>query len=291
MNSRGLSWGLLPVWVIMGLMMVIPLGIIFYVSFMTSDPYGGYKAVFSLESYQQILFSLDWDDNLEFNGQYLQIIFRTIALSLGTVVICSLLSFPVAYYIARCDASLKNLLLYLVTLPFWVSMIVRVYAWLLILSDEGVMEKSLTFLGLSSGFGSLLYSNGAMMTGMVYSYIPLMILPVYASIEKLDVRLIEAANDLYANRWQTLRHVILPLCKPGMIAGGILVFVPCLGTVLEPMLLGGGKKMMLGNLIQNQFGVARNWSFGASMAVLLLTLVLLFLLVQARRVARAQMER
>ncbi|WP_084616247.1 ABC transporter permease [Marinomonas sp. S3726] len=288
-----LSWnliGLMPAYLVMFFLMIIPLGIIFYVSMMTSDPYGGYEAIFSLESYQQILFTYDWDDNLNLNFQYLIIIARTLLLASATAIICLLISFPVAYFISRQSSSTKALLLYLITLPFWVSMVIRVYAWVLILSNDGVLESSLTFLGLTSGMDSLLYNNNAMLVGMVYSYIPLMILPIYASIEKLDARLTEAANDLYSTRLSTLTKIILPLCKPGIVAGFILVFVPCLGTVLEPMLLGGGKTMMMGNLIQNQFSIARNWSFGASLAVVLLIIVMLFLMWNARKSSRPIVE-
>lgn len=288
-----LSWnliGLMPAYLMMFFLMIIPLGIIFYVSVMTSDPYGGYLAIFSLESYQQILFTYDWDDNLNLNFQYLIIIARTLMLATATACICLMISFPVAYYISRQSASTKALLLYLITLPFWVSMVIRVYAWVLILSNDGVLETGLTFLGLTSGLDSLLYNNNAMLVGMVYSYIPLMILPIYASIEKLDARLTEAASDLYSTRLNTLRKIILPLCKPGIVAGFILVFVPCLGTVLEPMLLGGGKTMMMGNLIQNQFSIARNWSFGASLAMVLLVIVMLFLMWNAQKRSRPIVE-
>ncbi|WP_202410217.1 ABC transporter permease [Pseudomaricurvus sp. HS19] len=282
--------GLAPAYVVMLFMMVIPLGIIVYVSMMTSDPYGGFISEFSLDSFQQILFVTDWDDNLQLDLQYLNIIGRTLLLSLITAIICLCLAFPVAFYIARQSASRKALLLFLVMLPFWISMIVRVYAWVLILSDNGVLESVLSFLGLVDDMDSLLYNNGAMLVGMVYSYIPLMILPIYASIEKLDLRLVEAASDLYANRFNTLFRIVLPLCKPGIVAGIILVFVPCLGTVLEPMLLGGGKTMLMGNLIQNQFGVARNWSFGASLTLALLAIVMIFLMLQALRASRLKQQ-
>jgi len=288
-----ISWnliGLMPAYLMMFLLMIIPLGIIFYVSIMTSDPYGGYHALFSLESYQQILFNYDWDDNLSLNFQYLIIIARTLILATFTACICLLISFPVAYFISRQSNSTKTLLLYLITLPFWVSMVIRVYAWVLILSNEGVLESSLRFFGFITDIDSLLYNNSAMLVGMVYSYIPLMILPIYASIEKLDVRLTEAASDLYSSRLTTLSRIILPLCKPGIVAGFILVFVPCLGTVLEPMLLGGGKTMMLGNLIQNQFSIARNWSFGASLAMVLLVIVMLFLMWNASKSSRPIVE-
>ncbi|WP_317929519.1 ABC transporter permease [Halioxenophilus sp. WMMB6] len=280
--------GLAPAYLVMLVLMIIPLLIVVDVAFMTSDPYGGFKQVFSLESFQQILYNVDWDDNLVLNLQYLKIIGRTLLLSAITALICVCIAFPVAYYISRQSASRKTVLLYLVTLPFWVSMVVRVYAWVLILSNDGVLESGLRLFGLVDDMDSLLYNNGAMLVGMVYSYIPLMILPIYASIEKLDINLIEAANDLYSNRLKTLYRIILPLSKPGIVAGAILVFVPCLGTVLEPMLLGGGKTMMMGNLIQNQFTISRNWSFGASLALVLLAIVLIFLMLQALRAKRVQ---
>ncbi|MBB1271352.1 ABC transporter permease [Psychromonas sp. SR45-3] len=276
-------WGVVPAYVIMMFLMIIPLFIILYVSFMTSDPYGGYKSIYSLDSYIQILYSYDWDENLVLNFHYLQIIGRTIVLSFLAATLCLIISFPVAFYISKQNSQVKQLLLYLVTIPFWVSMVVRVYAWVLILSDGGVLETGLKFFGFVNDIDSLLYSNNAMLVGMVYTYIPLMILPIYASIEKLDKRLLEAANDLYSSRIMSFKKIIFPLCKPGIIAGFVLVFVPCLGAVLEPTLLGGGKTMMMGNLIQNQFGVSRNWSFGASLTILLLSITLLFMLFQAYR--------
>lgn len=280
-------WGLAPAWAFILFFMLIPLLIVFYVSFMSSGPYGGYEPVFSIESYRQILISEDWDGNLVFDFQYSVIILRTLVLAIIAVAICLLLSFPVAYYISRQPKEHKPVLLFLVTLPFWVSMVVRVYAWIIILADEGVLERALRAIGLTGDINSLLYTNSAMLIGMIYSYIPLMILPIYASVEKLDSNLIEAAGDLYSGRLSTLRYVILPICRPGMVAGAILVFVPCVGTVLEPVLLGGGKKMMLGNLILNQFGIARNWSFGASLAVLLLCIVMIVLYANARRASNA----
>ncbi len=220
---------------------------------------------------------------LSYNPQYLWIIARTVWLAALATIISALLSFPVAYFIAGQKASMKATLIYLVTLPFWVSMIVRVYAWLLILGNDGVVETSLKGVGLVTEMDGLLFNDGATLLGLVYSYIPLMILPVYASVEKLDRAYIEAAHDLYASRWITLRRVILPLTAPGLAAGAILVFVPCLGAVLEPTLLGGGKFIMMGSLIQTQFGTARNWPFGSAIAIVLMLLVMIVLIVNARR--------
>lgn len=276
-------WGLLPAWVIMGFTLIIPIGIVIAVSFAARGAYGGFDWALTGESYVQILYQVGWTDELEFNPQYLYIIARTLWLAAITTLICMGISLPVAYYIVRQPRAVKAALVYLVTLPFWVSMIVRVYAWLMILGNDGVIEKALVATGLTTGIDSLLFNDGAMLVGMVYSYLPLMILPVFASVEKLDGALIEASHDLYANRWVTLRRVILPMAWPGLMAGAILVFVPCLGAVLEPILLGGGKQLLMGNLIQTQFGGGRNWPFGAAIAVVLMGLVMIVLMARALR--------
>lgn len=281
-------WGLAPAWVIMALTLVLPVAIVVMVSFAARGAYGGFTWDLSLESYVQILFSDSWEGGREFNPQYLLIIGRTLWLAFLTTLICMAISFPVAYVISLAPARTKALLVYLVTLPFWVSMIVRVYAWITILGNDGVLEKSLRLTGLVEDIDSLLFTNAAMLIGMIYSYLPLMILPVFASIEKLDSGFIEASHDLYGNRWVTLRRVILPLTWPGLLAGGILVFVPCLGAVLEPVLLGGGKVMLMGSLIQTQFGGGRNWPFGAAIAILLMLIVMLFLIGNALRARRAE---
>lgn len=279
-------WGLIPAWVIMALTLILPIGIVVLVSLSSRGAYGGFDWGLSLDSYARILFEEDWDGNLIYTPQYLAIIGRTLLLSALTTLICAVLALPVAYVIAQAPGRLKPVLVYLVTLPFWVSMIVRVYAWIIILGNDGVIEKTLRGLGLVTDIDSLLFTNGAMLTGLVYSYLPLMILPVYASIEKLDGALIEASHDLYASRWVTARRVILPLARPGLMAGAILVFVPSLGAVLEPILLGGGKAMLMGNLIQTQFGGGRNWPFGAAIAVTLMVLVMIVLIFNALRAGK-----
>lgn len=290
-RAKAPSWnvlGLLPAHVMMLLTLIIPIGIIILVSFSTRGPYGGFEYIFTTAPYRQLLFNEGWTGELEFNPQYLIVVGRTLGLSAVTTVICLLLSFPVAYFIALQRPSLKVALIYLVTLPFWVSMIVRVYSWIIILGNDGVIEKMLRGLGLVDDMDSLLFGDAAMLIGLVYSYIPLMILPIYASIEKLDRTLVEASHDLYGGRLTTLRRIILPLCRPGMIAGAILVFVPSLGAVLEPTLLGGGKTMMMGNLIQLQFGGARNWPLGAAIAIVLMAAVMIFLIFQGLRSMRTE---
>ncbi|WP_109467498.1 ABC transporter permease [Albibacillus kandeliae] len=283
-------WGLLPAHVLMALTLIVPILIIVAVSFSTRGAYGGFEFTFTTDAYRQILFNEGWTGELEFNPQYLYIIGRTVLLACCTTFLCMALAFPIAYWITLQGHKARVILLFAVTLPFWVSMIVRVYAWLIILGNDGVIEKGLRLTGLVDDLPSLLFNNGAMLAGMVYSYIPLMILPVFASIEKLDPALIEASHDLHGSRWVTLRRIILPLCWPGLVAGAILVFVPCLGAVLEPVLLGGGKILMMGNLIQMQFGGARNWPFGASIAIVLMCLVMVFLLLNGLRATRKAME-
>lgn len=278
-------WGLVPAWALMLATLLVPLCIVALVSVAERGAYGGFAWAFTLEPYKEILFSEDWDGNLVFDPKYLAIIGRTLALAAATTAICMALALPVAYVIATRTPRMKAALIYLVTLPFWVSMIVRVYAWLIILGTDGVVGRAWAALG---GEGTLLFTSGAMLVGMVYSYIPLMVLPVFAAIEKLDPALLEAGADLYASRWTTARRVILPLTWPGLSAGAILVFVPALGTVLEPMLLGGGKQMMMGTLIQSQFGGARNWPFGAAVALVLMALVVLVLIANARRAMRKE---
>jgi spermidine/putrescine transport system permease protein len=278
--------GVLPAWVIMVTTLMVPILLVLAVSFATRGAYGGFEWKLSGESYKQLLFQDGWSGELEFNPQYLFVIGRTLYLAALTTVICAVISFPVAYFISQREARTKAILIYLVTLPFWVSMIVRVYAWITILGNDGVIELGLKSLGIVDDIDSLLFNDGAMLVGLVYSYVPLMILPVFASVEKLDSAFIEASHDLYGNAWVTLKRVILPLTWPGILAGSILVFVPSLGAVLEPVLLGGGKNMLMGNLIQLQFGTARNWPLGSAIAILLLVMVVLFLIYDARRAAR-----
>ncbi len=280
-------WGLLPSRLLMGFALILPIFIIAAVSVATRGAYGGFTWDFNLAGYSQILFNEGWTGELEFTPQYLLIIGRTFLLAGATTLICLLFAVPVAYFISRQPANRKALLVYLVTLPFWVSMILRVYAWMIILGKDGTLPSLLEQLGFPAGM-SFMFNDGATLTAMVYTAMPLMVLPVFASIEKLDGTLIEASHDLYGDRWVTLRRVILPLTAPGLVAGAILVFVPALGAVLEPTLMGGGKQMMMGSLIQLQFGGGRNWPFGAAIAMTLMALVMLFLIATALRAARRE---
>ena len=255
-----------------------------FVSIMESNSYGGIHLKFDLSGYRQILFDTNLFDEMEFNPAYLIIIGRSFLLAVAATIISLIIGFPVAYYISRQKDSVKNILIFLVTIPFWTNLLIRTFAWIIILGKDGVIENSFGFIGIIGDDDSLnlMYTNIAILIGLVYSYIPLMVLPIYSSMEKLDVRLIEAASDLYSTRINLIFKIILPLTLPGIIGGSILVFVPCLGAFIAPDLLGGGKKLLLGSLIQFQFAYARNWPFGAAIAMVLLALIVTILYLNAR---------
>lgn len=269
-----------------GFFMVLPMLILLVFSFMEADPYGGVDPGFTVEAYVQLLFERDFDDTLEYTNIYLGIIGRSVGLAIFATIGSLILGFPVAYYISRQNKRMQNMLLFLVTLPFWTNLLIRTYAWILILSEDGVIEQPLKAVGLLEGTFDMMYSNGAIAIGLIYTYLPLMVLPIYASLEKLDFRLIEAASDLYASRYRVFREIVIPLSTPGIIAGCILVFVPSLGAFVAPDLLGGGRKLMLGSLIHLQFASSRNWPFGAAIAMCLLAIVMIALMMQARSSAK-----
>ena len=283
-KTQNRIFALLPLWVVIGIFMIGPLLVMAVVSLMESNVYGGVHFKFSLSGYRQILFDTNLFDEIEFNPAYLLIIARSFMLALAATFLSLLIGFPAAYFISRQSNKVKNILIFLVTIPFWTNLLIRTFAWIIILGKGGVIESSFNFFGLLDEESSLnlMYTNSAILIGLVYSYLPLMVLPIYASMEKMDLRLLEAATDLYSNRIELIRKIILPLSMPGIIGGSILVFVPCLGAFIAPDLLGGGKKLLLGSLIQFQFSYARNWPFGAAMAMFLLALVILVLIFNAR---------
>ena len=280
--------GLSPALLLIGIFMLVPIGIIVAFSFLEADPYGGVEAAFSTEAYTQLLFERDFDDTLLLSRANLLIFVRSFLLALATTLLCLVAALPVAYFIARQPPAQKNTLVLLVTIPFWVNLLIRTFCWILILRDTGLVNTALLQLNLITEPLPLLYTNGAVLLGLVYSFLPFMILPLYASLEKLDLRLLEAAHDLYAGRWRVFRRVTLPLALPGVIAGSVLVFIPALGAFITPQLLGGGKNLMLGSLIQMQFSSSRNWPFGSALALLLLALVLVALIIYARSPARRE---
>ncbi len=282
--ARRRRWQLLsPAIIIIAAFGIFPLTITLIYSFLSPGTYGGVRWEFSTNAYVQFLFDRDiFDDTLQFSATYLSIFGRSIGLAFGATVGALLIGFPTAYFIASKPANQRNLWLFLITLPFWVNLLIRTYAILLIIRDEGIVNISLMWTGLIDQPIGMLYTDYAIFAGLIYSYLPFMVLPLYASLEKLDFRLVEAAYDLYASRFQVLRHVIVPMAKPGIVAGCILVFIPALGAYITPELLGGGKELMIGNLIALQFGGSRNWPFGSAAALILLVVVMVSLIVYVR---------
>ncbi|KWR74779.1 MULTISPECIES: ABC transporter permease [Pseudomonas] len=273
-----------PAMLVLLVFLVLPLGIMFAVSVQAPGDYGGVKwGQHTLEAYINFLWERDLDDALVFNTDYLGIFQRSFWLSILTTVGCLLIGFPTALYLALQDERRRNMLLFLVTVPFWTNLLVRVYAWILLLRNGGLIDEGLHKLGFSDAAIGLLYTDNAVIIGLLYTYLPFMVLPIYTSLEKMDWRLVEAAFDLGANRWKALRRIIIPLAMPGIVAGCILVFIPSLGNYIIPELLGGGKSLMIGNLIQLQFGTAHNWPFGAALSFALLAFVLAAMLVYSMR--------
>ena len=207
-------------------------------------------------------------------------------LSLLTTVLTLLIGFPTAWFIATRPPKSRPLWLFLITIPFWTNLLIRTVAIFEVIRNEGVINSLLMWTGVTLAPIQITYTDTAVFIGMAYVYLPLMVLPLFASIDRFDMRLIEAAYDLYASRMAVLRRVILPIVRPGIIAGSILVFVPSLGAVVTPRILGGGKNMMIGNFIELQFGQGRNWPLGAALSMTLLVIVTVALLVYVRAANR-----
>jgi spermidine/putrescine transport system permease protein len=257
------SWFLLPAWLWLGALFAAPLAIVLGYSFLTRGVYGGIELPWTWESYLRLVDPL-----------YLGILFRSAALAAAATLLCVVLAFPAGLFISRARRN-KYLYLQLVMLPFWTSFLVRTYAWLFLLRDTGLINTALQAAGIIHGPLPLLYNSGAVLLGLVYGYLPFMVLPIYATLERLDPALLEAAADLGARPWTALFRVVVPLSRPGIAAGSILVFIPCLGAYLTPDLLGGGRVVLVGNLVQNQFTTARDWPFGSAVSILLMALVTL----------------
>lgn len=283
--------GVSPALVSIGLFLIVPIFIVVGYSLMQANPYGGVNPHFSVDAYVSLLFERQLDDSLAFADSYMVIALRSIGIAAATTVITLLVGFPVAVWLAMQPAHRRGLLIFLITVPFWANLLIRTYAWILLLRGTGVVNGTLMSLGIIHQPLNLLYTDGAVLLGLVYTYAPFVVLPIYATLEKMDMRLLEAAQDLYAGRIRTLRKVVLPIARPGILAGAILTFVPCLGAMIAPELLGGGTKMMLGNLIFRQFSDSRNWPFGAALSLVLMGAVMLVLMFYAMRAERLRIAR
>ena len=263
-----------PALAVIAVFMLLPMGITAVESVMTSNPYGGVARPFTATAYLRFVLDRDLDDALVFDPTYLVIFVRSLVQAILTTGLCVVVGLPLAWYVATRDRRLRQALVLLVTIPFWTSLLIRTYCWVLLLRDNGLVNKVLLAAGLTHAPVTFLYSDGAVLLGLVYAGLPFMVLPVYGALERVDPRIVEAAYDLYAGRWAVLRHVVWPLALPGVAAGVTLVLVPSLGAFLAPDILGGGKKLMIGTLIQQQFSSGRDWSFGAALSMILMVLVL-----------------
>ncbi len=265
--------GLAPVWLLIGGLLLAPLLLVVAIAFTEQGAYGGVDWTFSGAAFVSLLYNVDFDGTASVEWSYVQIFLTSAALAGLTTAICLLVGFPVAYFISRQPPSRRSVLMLLVAIPFWTDLLVRIYAWMIILGNDGLIASALNALGAGWLYRNILFTPKAILLGMTYNYLPLMILPLCSSLEKLDGRLIEAAADLYASRWSRMKDVIIPLTAPGIAAGCMLVFIPAVGDFVTPTIIGGGKTLLFGNLVALQFGSAHNWPFGAAIAVVMLLLI------------------
>jgi spermidine/putrescine transport system permease protein len=254
------------------LFLILPLLLVVVLSVMTRGPYGNVVYRLNFNNYTRLIDPL-----------YLRIVSYSVVTALGTTLTTILIGYPLAYYIARSNARLRAILLFLILIPFWTNFIIRIYAWIMILRTEGLLNSTLLGLGVIQSPLDILYTPLAVYIGMVYEFLPFMVLPLYTSLEKIEMAQLEAAADLGAPPWRAFLRVTLPLSVPGIVAGSILVFIPAMGMFVVPDLMGGAKTVLVGNLIRNQFLTARDWPFGAAASMLLLITTLIFTLIYTRR--------
>ncbi|TAL09320.1 MAG: ABC transporter permease [Nitrospirae bacterium] len=261
--TSSFPWLILPPAGVLIVLFGVPLLLVLAVSFASRGTYGGVEWALTFANYTSIADPL-----------YLRIFWRSLWLAVATTAICLVMGFPLAYVIARAPKRWQGLLLFLVIIPFWTNFLVRTYAWMFILRTEGLLNQALLSAGLIHEPLNILFTDWAVLIGLVYGYLPFMVLPLYAALERLDRSLVEAAWDLYARPVQVFTKVVLPLSRPGVIAGCVLVFIPSLGAYVTPDLLGGARTMMVGNLIQHQYLVVRDWPFGSALSFVLMAGVL-----------------
>ena len=260
-----------------------PLLIVVIYSFLAPGDYGGVVWNFSTDAWFSVVAERDFfTEQLGFADAHLSIFWRSIKLSFMTAVLTFVFGLPTAYFIATRPKEKRDFWMLLVMIPFWTNLLIRTFAIMELIRAEGTVNSLLLALGIIDEPIQMLFTEFSLLLGMAYVYLPLMVLPIYASMERFDFSLVEAGYDLYATRWKVLRRVIFPLVKPGVIAGSILVFVPSLGAYVTPRVLGGGKQLMLGNLIELQFGAGRNWPLGAALSLALLAIVMVALILYVR---------
>jgi spermidine/putrescine transport system permease protein len=283
---RGLTVPLLlPTWAVIGVFMLMPVAVMAIYSFLTKEFRGGVIWEFSLAAYDQFFLTrgLFGDEQPRIEWTYIGIFWRSIWQAALATLLCLVVGFPTAWFIATRPAHSRGVWLFLITIPYWVNLLIRTVSLKFLIRDNGPLNEALMGIGLTSGPLPLVNTNLAVQLGLFYSYLPFMVLPIYAAVERYNFAYSEAAADLYAGRWTTLREIVLPIVRPGSVAGCLLVFVPSLGAFLAPDLLGGAKTFMIGSLIEEQFkGAQGNWPFGAAVAMILMSLVLIVLIAYAR---------
>lgn len=265
--APGLLW--------MGLFFLAPLALVFAISFASRGTYGGIVWEFTAANYLDLWHPL-----------YGRILGQSLWYASLTTAICFSLGFPLAYMIARSPARWQPVLLLLVMLPFWTNFLVRTYAWMIVLRQDGLVNGLLLALGVVDAPLELLYTPTAVVIGLVYGYLPFMVLPLYVAVERLDPLLVEAAWDLYASRWAVFTQVVVPLTMPGIVGGCVLVFIPSIGSFITPDLLGGARSMMIGNLIQHEYLVVRDWPLGSAVSFVLMAIVMAAVVLYYRHAAR-----
>lgn len=284
-DSRGLTVLLGPTTLFLGTCFLGPLGVMVVYSFLEPGLYGGVEWNFYHWNYGRILGWADgeWED---FDSVYAEIFLRSVRLALTNVLITLLICYPAALWVSGLSPRWRTMVVFLITLPFFVSLVVRLFAWVLILRPSGFLNSSLLGLGLISEPIDIIFTETAVLIGMAYVLLPFMFLPIYASVEKLDRSLLEASSDLGGSPRQTFLRVTLPLTLPGIAAGAVLVFIPSLGNFIVPDLLGGAKVLMIGNLVEQQFLSARNWPFGAALSVMIMVVMFMLIVIYLRRIGR-----
>lgn len=289
-DARRLAVLLGPATLFLGVFFIGPLAIMVIYSFLEPGLYGGVEWNFYHWNYGRILGWADgeWED---FDPVYIHIFLRSVRLALTNVLITLLICYPAALWVVGLPPRLRTFIVFMITLPFFVSLVVRLFCWVLILRPSGFLNAALMGLGVISEPIDIIFTETAVLIGMAYVLLPFMFLPVYASVEKLDRSLLQASADLGASPRQTFLRVTLPLTLPGIAAGAVLVFIPSLGNFIVPDLLGGAKVVMIGNLVEQQFLSARNWPFGAALSVMIMLVMFALIVLYLRQVGRAEVAR
>ena len=286
-NTR-LNWLMsTPALIVLTFTATLPfLGVLVY-SFLTPGQYGNVEWKFSTDGWLGLILTRDvFDGSLVWADAHITIIWRTVKLASMTTIITFVVGFPTAWFIATRPPKSRPIWLFLITIPFWTNLLIRTFAINEVIRNEGLINTVLINLGIITQPLDMTYSDGAVLLGMGYAYFPLMVLPLFAAMDRFDMRLLEAGYDLYASRLAVLWRIVIPVVRPGIIAGCILVFIPALGAYVTPRVLGGGKNMMLSNFVELQFGQGRNWPLGASVSITLGAITLIAMLFILRVTSR-----